>query len=147
MKAAAFSAYRIVMAIFAVGVVVQFFLAGLGAFRTQHDATKSGTLLTEDRFDNHFDPHIALGDLLLLVGLLAFVIALLARLDRRVALLTLLLPVLVFVQSVLANAGPSGFRALHPVNGLIILGVSGQLAHRAWRTGRAPAGETAGQPA
>ena len=145
-KAAASTAYRIVIAIFAAGVVVQFFLAGLGVFRAQHDATTSGTLMTEHRFDNHFHAHIVLGDLLLLVGLVAFLLALLARLDRRATLLTLLLPVLVFVQSVLANAGPPGLRALHPVNALNILGISGRLAHSAWRPGRGPATDTAAQP-
>ena len=38
-----------------------------------------------------------------------------------------------------ANAGPSGFRALHPVNGCLILGISGVLAHRAWAGRRAEA--------
>jgi hypothetical protein len=58
--------------------------------------------------------------------------ALAGRLGRRCVLLALALPLLVELQSVFANLGPAGFRALHPVNACAILALSGVLAHRAW---------------
>jgi hypothetical protein len=47
------------------------------------------------------------------------------------------LTLLVFLQSVLANAGPSGVRALHPVVAVLILGLAGSFTGRLWRERRA----------
>jgi hypothetical protein len=124
--------YRWLVALFALGVVAQFFLAGLGAFRAQRATTGHGTL-GDKAFGHDFNPHAALGFLLLLVGLLVFLAALAGRLGRTQVLLALALPLLIVLQSVFAHVGPSGFRALHVVNGLAILGISGRLAHAAWR--------------
>jgi Family of unknown function (DUF6220) len=136
------AAYRYLVALFFGGVVVQFFLAGLGAFRTQHDAS-AGTAVTDNRFEHNFSAHVALGHALLIVGALVFVAALAGRLGRNRVLLVLALPLLVELQSVLANVGSSAFRALHPVNGCVILALSGVLAHRAWLRAEAEAPETA----
>ena len=133
-------AYRYVAALFFALVIAQFFLAGLGAFRTQHDA-KAGVAVTDKRFEHDFSAHMTLGFLLAIVGLIVFLAALGGRLGRSRVLLALSLPLLVELQSVFANAGPSGFRALHPVNACLILGISGALAHRAWRGGTRAAAE------
>ena len=145
MRQAGLLAYRYLVALFFLGVIVQFFLAGLGVFRTQHDAD-GGVTVSDHRFEHNFSPHAALGNILFVVGLLVLLAALAARLGRNGALLALALPVLVFLQSVFANAGPSGFRALHPVNAGLILGTSALLAHRAWRR-RAEVAESAPAPA
>ncbi|MGH3048823.1 MAG: DUF6220 domain-containing protein, partial [Gaiellaceae bacterium] len=131
MQQAGRAAYRYLVALFLVGVVAQFFLAGLGVFRTQHQAS-TGTAVTDSRFGDDFSAHVTLGHILLIGGGIVFLAAFAGRLGRRRILLTLALPVLVELQSVFANAGPSAFRALHPVNGTLILGISAVLAHRAW---------------
>lgn len=131
MQQAGRAAYRYLVALFVAGVIVQFFLAGLGAFRTQHDAG-AGTAVTDKRFEDNFSVHVALGHALGVVGALVFLAALAGRLGRGRALLALALPLLVELQSVFANAGPAVFRAIHPVNGCLILGIAGVLAHRAW---------------
>jgi hypothetical protein len=136
------AAYRYLVALFFAGVVVQFFLAGLGVFRTQHDA-EGGTAVTDGRFGGNFDAHVQLGHILLIVGAVIFLAALAARLGRNRVLAALALPVLVELQSVFANAGPSGFRALHPVNAILILALSGRLAHSAWSHRSVQAPETA----
>ena len=123
MRAAAMQLYRLGIAVFFVGVVAQFFLAGLGVFRTQHDA---------GRFTHNFAEHRALGNVLLVVGIVVLVFAFIARLGRDRITIILWLPVLVLIQSILANAGPSWVRALHPVVAIGIFAVSGLLAHRAW---------------
>ena len=102
------SAHRVVLSVFTLGVIVQFFLAGLGVFRVQHGASDA-------RFDHVFGPHRALGNVLFIVGLLVLVAAIVARVGRTRVLISLVLPLLVFVQSILANGGPSWVRALHPV--------------------------------
>jgi small-conductance mechanosensitive channel len=122
--------HRVLLSVFTLGVIVQFFLAGLGVFRVQDGASSS-------RFDHVFQPHRVLGNVLLIVALLVLVAALAGRLGRGQALLGLVLTLLVFLQSVLANAGPSGVRALHPVVAVLILGLAGSFTGRLWREHRA----------
>jgi hypothetical protein len=125
MRDAAFRAYRWLAALFFAGVVAEFFLAGLGVFRTQDVATTPGTTLTRASFDHSFGPHIVLGDVLALISLALFVVVLVARPGRRVLLTTLAVLVLIAVQATLADAGPPAVRALHPVLGLLVLGAVG----------------------
>ncbi len=114
--------HRVILSVFTLGVIVQFFLAGLGVFRVQHGASSS-------RFDHVFEPHRVLGNVLLIVALLVLVAALVGRLGRGQALLGLVLTLLVFLQSVLANAGPSGVRAT-PSRGRRAHPRPGRLLHR-----------------
>jgi hypothetical protein len=134
MTSAARTLYRYLIALFALGVVAQFFLAGVGAFRVQHN-TAHGSLAKKG-FEQAFDPHVILGSILLLVGLLAFLTALAARPGRNQVLLVLALPVLVVLQSIFAHAGPPWFRGLHVVVALVILGLAGRLAAAVWRPAR-----------
>jgi Family of unknown function (DUF6220) len=124
------SVHRVVLSVFTLGVIVQFFLAGLGVFRVQDGASSS-------HFDHVWGPHRTLGNVLFIVGLLVLVAAIVARLGRTRVLLSLVLPLLVFVQSVLANNGPSWVRAFHPVVAVIILALAGQFTGRLWREQRA----------
>jgi hypothetical protein len=97
-------------------VVVQFFLAGLGAF----GATT-------------YDAHTGLGIVVGIGSLVMLVVALVGRLPRTVSLLTLLLVGLNIVQTVLANIDVEEIAALHPVNGLAIVFVGVELAQRSRR--------------
>jgi hypothetical protein len=128
------AAHRWLLTIFIVGIAVQFFLAGLGVFKTQH-ATDRGTV-GDSQFATYFDPHRALGNVLLGVGVLVFLAALVARLGRTRVLVMLVFPVLVFLQSVFANSGPSWFRALHVLNAFVIAGVAGTQTGIYWREAR-----------
>ena len=94
-----------------VAALVQFFLAGLGAF----GATS-------------FDAHAAVGSLLTLVAL---VLVILAAVGRRAALqASVVLLVLMIIQNVLGAAGDDVgvLGGLHPVNGLLILFMAHQAA-------------------
>ena len=124
------SVHRVLLSVFTLGVIGQFFLAGLGVFRVQDGASSS-------HFDHVWGPHRTLGNVLFIVGLLVLVAAIVARLGRTRVLLSLVLPLLVFVQSVLANNGPSWVRAFHPVVAVIILALAGQFTGRLWREQRA----------
>src|SRR5262252_11158381 len=103
---------RWLLTIFIVGVAVQFFLAGLGVFRVDHAAEQTGAL-TSDQFDHFFDPHMALGNLLFIIGVLVFVAGLIARVGRPRIFALLALPLLVALQFVFAGTGPPWFRAFH----------------------------------
>jgi hypothetical protein len=126
------AAHRILLSVFTLGVVVQFFLAGLGVFRVQNGAS-------DTRFDHVWGPHRTLGNVLFIVALLVLVAALAARLGRTRVLISLILPLLVLVQSVLANNGPSWVRAFHPVVAVIILALAGSFTGRLWREHRTAA--------
>jgi L-asparagine transporter-like permease len=123
------AAYRYLLSLFTLGVVVQFFLAGLGVFRVNHGASDA-------RFDHVFAPHRALGNILFIVALLVLLAAIVARLGRTRVLVTLVFPILVFLQSVLANNGPSWVRALHPVVAVLVLALAGSFTGRLWREHR-----------
>ena len=129
--------FRWLLSIFIVGVAVQFFLAGLGVFKTQR-GTDKGTV-GDSQFAQYFDPHRTLGNVLLIVGVLVFVSALVAKVGAPRIYLMLALPVLVALQSVFANTGPSWFRALHVLNALVIAGLAGSQTGMVWQEHRAAA--------
>jgi uncharacterized protein DUF6220 len=118
--------HRYLLSIFTLGVIVQFFLAGLGVFKVTEGASGN-------RFDHVFAPHRALGNTLFVVAVVVLVVAVAARLSRPRLVLSVALPVLVFLQSVLANNGPSWFRAIHPVNAVLILALAGSFTGTLWR--------------
>jgi hypothetical protein len=125
--------YRYWILILLLGYLVQFFLAGYGAFDTV-SAVDDGTA-SEDQVDDAFGPHAALGFFLILGGLLLFLFSLGARLGRDRVLLSLALPLWTIVQMILAWIGSETavVGGLHPVNGLLIVGFTAFLAQRSWR--------------
>jgi Family of unknown function (DUF6220) len=102
--------------IYLLGVVVQFFLAGLGVF----GATS-------------YDAHRALGFLLGLVAVVLLVLAVGAKLPRPLTGLALLLVLLNIVQVVLIQVDIEEVKALHLVNALAIGLVANMLVHRSRR--------------
>lgn len=110
------------------GVIVQFFLAGLGVF--------AGV--------SNFQTHTNWGYTLFFVMLLWLAPAFAARLPWRIIGLTALAPVLVLLQSIFIaiwHGGLPAVAALHVVNGLAIFALSGFLAlrSRAYLTAHLPA--------
>lgn len=125
-----------------VAVVLQFFLAGAGAFDS---APK----------DESFAPHRALGYGILLFAVVLTLIAALARMPGRLIGMTGLVAGLVVVQALIAmiadavgetgdttsTAGQLVF-GLHAVNGLIILGVVGRILRQARELPSRPGGRS-----
>ena len=136
----AWMALRYVTSLFFLGVIVQFFLVGYGLFAMKHGAT----------IDNakSLDAHRGLGWILSEFGaILMLILVLLAWPARRLLGLWILLAVLAFFQGVLASSGYHhwGLGMLHPVNALLLLGLSGRLAHYGWTTRKSK--EVAAAPA
>ncbi|MGY1832118.1 DUF6220 domain-containing protein [Geodermatophilus sp. SYSU D01180] len=106
-------AYRVALALLLLAVVVQFFLAGLGAF------------------GGGFDAHVTNGYYVIpALALVALVLGVVARVGTRdVVLGVVLLLLVVFGQSLLkALAGEGAFwGGLHALDGLAILGITGFL--------------------
>jgi hypothetical protein len=124
--------YRILVTLFAVAVVVEFFLVGLGVFRAMPGDEQA---VSHPTFDAQFDAHAGLGWSLSGVSLLLLIAILVAWTGPRSIGATFALAVLTLVQPSLASAGEDApvAGALHALNALAILGLSAFLAVRAWR--------------
>lgn len=124
--------YRILIALFAVAVVVEIFLAGLGIFRAMPGENES---VSHETIEGKFDAHAALGDFLGGGAVLLLILILIAWTGRRSIGATFALAVLTFVQGILGGTGDSApvAGAFHAFNAFLILGLSLFLAWRAWR--------------
>jgi hypothetical protein len=126
-------ALPVISGIFAAGVVIQIFLAGLGVF----DDPRS------------FLTHRDFGYLIGMLTLVTLVVALLGRQSRGVVGLSALLLVLFAFQSVFIAVRSSmpSIAAFHPLNGFLILLVALVVTRAAWVTRSAPQRDAAGDVA
>jgi hypothetical protein len=121
-------------------VVVQIGLAGYGAFNAAGKYEEAGVLVDEDTFNHGFEPHIAWGYLIWLFGIVFLLIGIAAgvgkwRLGRHGVLFLLLTLQVVLAWGGFGNPFPTGF--LHPVNALVILGLTGWIVWDEWQLWRA----------
>jgi phosphatidylglycerophosphate synthase len=118
--------------LFALLIVAQFFLAGLGAFMTIHNKKFD---------DNNFGPHAILGTLMVVIALVILIVALVGRWSPRATQLSGGLFGLMVLQLVLAGIGSDSapvVGGLHAANALLITGVA-YLLVRGARHDREPA--------
>ena len=137
-RGGAWVALKYVTTLFFVGVVVQFFLVGYGLFAMKHGATIDDA--------KSLDAHRGLGWILSEFGAgLMLILVLLAWPARRLLAAWIVLAVLAFVQAILASSGYHhwGLGMFHPVNAIVLLGLSGRLAHYAWTTRKSTEDATA----
>lgn len=125
--------YRYWTALLLLAVIAQVGGAGYGAFNAS-DKSDPGPL-TNRAYTHGFGFHNAFGYIIFIAAVILLVLALGARLGKTRVLWALAVPLLVVVQIVLAWAGEGHPIAgiFHPVNALLIVAVTGLLAHRAWR--------------
>jgi hypothetical protein len=128
-------------------IVVQVGLAGYGAFDAAGNLDDEGSTLAEDVFHDGFVPHLALGYLILLAGLIFLLIGLVAGIGRwRLGMHGTIFGLLI-LQVFLAWFGYSaaviGF--FHPVNALVLTLLSGWVAWSEWQLRKA--GPAAAAPA
>lgn len=122
---------RYVTTLFFVGVIVQFFLVGIGLFGMKDGATIDNAHSLNAHRDFGWILTEVGGGLMLILVLLAW------PTPRRLIGLWILLVVLAFpVQPSLASGGVHHkyIGMLHPVNALLLLGLSGYLTRYAWAT-------------
>jgi len=126
-------------ALYVVAIVVQVFLAGEGIFglyNIEHsdDCDKTGAHCIAN--SKTLDPHRALGFFLTLPAAVLFLIlALLAwHPNKRIRIVSIVAPILTFVQMVLPGLGRWG-GAFHPLNAILVLGLYAWLAHQLRRPG------------
>jgi hypothetical protein len=128
--------YKYWAALVVVGVLVQIGFAGYGAFFVSASLDDKGTTLHHDAFDHAWRFHVGFGYIVVYATVIAFLLGLAARIGRPRIWFALGLAAAGVVQMFLAYLGEDHAKAgfLHPLNALVILGLSGFIAHRAWRT-------------
>ncbi|HEU4451322.1 MAG TPA: DUF6220 domain-containing protein [Gaiellaceae bacterium] len=102
--------------LYLVGVVVQFFLAGLGTFGA-----------------TDFGPHRGLGLALGLLSLVVAVLAVVGKVPRFLLALAVVLLGLNVLQLGLARVDVDEIAALHAVNALVVVGVAYEVVQRSRR--------------
>jgi uncharacterized protein DUF6220 len=126
-------AFKYLTSLLFLAVVVQVGFAGYGAFNAI-DKADNGKTVTKKTIENGFDPHGALGTIVLVIMLLLLLAALAGRLGGLYLRISIVLFVLGLLQMLFAYLGtksaPLGF--LHGINALAIYGAIAFLAHRAW---------------
>jgi len=122
-------------ALYVVLIVVQVFLAGEGVFRLRnvYDSDTCKQAGSNCGGSTTLDPHRILGFILTEpLALLFLIVALVAWLpNRRVRIVSIVAPILTFVQLLLAVVG-KWVGGLHVLNAILILAMYGWLAHTLW---------------
>jgi hypothetical protein len=133
------SLFRIVASLAALAVVVQIGFAGYGAFNAVDKADDAGSI-SKHAVDNGFDPHGALGTIVLVLLLLLLIVSLVARVQVRTSAILFGLGI---VQLLLAwgasHAAWVGF--FHGVNAVALAAIAGTLAGNEWRQARVASAE------
>jgi hypothetical protein len=113
-------------ALYVVLIIVQVFLAGEGIFGLNNIKNDCEETVTSKCLGGSktLDAHRALGFFLTLPGALLFlIVALLAwHSNKRIRTVSIVVPVLLFVQMILPGLG-RWVAALHPVNAILVLGL------------------------
>ena len=121
----AWELYRLLITLIALACVAQIYLAGRGVFGIRGSASLAD--------QTSFDPHRTLGNVIAFASVAAFVLALVLW-DRRLILSMLILAVLAEgVQHATTTTEHPWVAGLHAVSGVMILGLAGSSAFRAWR--------------
>ena len=121
-------------ALYVVAIIVEVFLAGEGIFglnNIEHSDKCDKAAAHCIANSKTLDPHRVLGFFLTLPGALLFlIVALLAwHANKRIRTVSIVAPILAFVQTILAGLGRWG-GAFHPLNAILVLGLFGWLAYR-----------------
>jgi hypothetical protein len=128
------SILRYVYPLYVVAIILQVYFAGEGIFGAGESSIEDAGSLDLHRGFGWFITQP--------IGLLLLIVTLLAWLPNvRMRVLSILAPILLFIQSILPSAG-RWVAALHPVNAVLLLGLMGYLTW-SFRTGEALVGDVA----
>ena len=130
------TAFRYLTSLLFLAIVVQVGFAGYGAFNAIDKADDAS--ITKQTIENGFDPHGAVGTIVVLLLLVSLLVAAIGRLDGRTVRWSAGLFGLGIVQMLLAwGAGAAAWVGfLHGVNALAIYAGVAMLAHRVWSGSR-----------
>ena len=107
MKKWVFMIHQLMTVLILLGIMIEFYFAGLGIFHAQS-----------------FQLHMVTGEILWVASLALFVISLIGMTGRKVIGFSLLLFVLFFIQPLLVQANQSFVQAFHLINAMFIFAVT-----------------------
>jgi hypothetical protein len=128
------SVYRYWAWIVFIAVCLQIGFAGYGAFFVANAVDDNP--VNQDKFDDGFGLHVGFGYLVVLLVLVFLLIAFAARVGKQRLIKNAVLFGLLILQVVLAWIGEavSAIGFFHPINALLIFGLSGSMAWTYWRS-------------
>ena len=107
MKKWVFMIHQLMTVLILLGIMIEFYFAGLGIFHAQS-----------------FQLHMVTGEILWGASLALFVISLIGMIGRKLIGFSLLLFVLLFIQPILVQANQSFIQAFHLIYALLIFAVT-----------------------
>jgi hypothetical protein len=127
--------YKYWAGLLVLAVLVQIGFAGYGAFFVSNHLGDKGDQLEHPAFEHAWRFHVGFGYIVVYATVILFLLGLAARIGRPRIWWALGLGIAGVVQMFLAYLGEDHPQAgfLHPLNALVILALSGLIAHRAWR--------------
>jgi hypothetical protein len=130
--------YSVVGVLLLAEYVLQLYLIAAGIFTIAQadDNQKSVYSAFKNAGDNYVGVHAFNGWLVGILIIIFLAISFAARLPWRTTGLNALLLVLYVVQFVLAHTGIAALSAVHGVNALVLIGLTGYLTSRHWAFGR-----------
>jgi len=136
--------YSVVGALLMAEYVLQLYFIAAGIFTIANaDDNQKSVYSAFKNADSFMGLHAFNGWLVGILIIAFFAISLAARLPRRTIGLNGLLLVLYIAQFVLAHTGIAALSALHGINALVLIGLTGYLTGRNWAFGRRVAPTTA----
>ena len=117
-------------------VIVQIGFAGYGAFFVAGKEEDPGDFVTHKQFEDGWDLHAGFGYIVVLGGLIALVLALIARLGRpRVHARARQSRSCSSSRCCSRGSAPRrrSSARLHPINAMVLAGLTGMIAARCWR--------------
>jgi len=129
--------YSVVGVLILAGYVLQLYFIAAGIFTIANaDDNQKSVYSAFQNADNFMGLHAFNGWLVGILIIVFFAISFGARLPRRTIGLNGLLVVLYVVQFVLAHTGIAALSALHGINALVLIGLTGYLTSSNWAFGR-----------
>lgn len=129
--------YSVVGALLLIEYFLQLYFIAAGIFTIANaDDNQKSVYAAFKNADSFMGLHAFNGWLVGILIIVFFAVSFAARLPRRTIGLSGLLLVLFIVQFVLAHTGIAALSALHGINALILIGLTGYLTGRNWAFGR-----------
>jgi hypothetical protein len=131
-------AYSVVGALILLGYALQLYFIAAGIFTIiqADDNQKSIYSAFQQANDSFLGIHALNGWIIGILIIVVFALSFAARFPRRTIGMTGALLVLYIVQFLLAHTGIAALSALHGINALVLIGLTGVLTGRNWAFGR-----------
>lgn len=133
-------AYSVVGALILLGYALQLYFIAAGIFTIVEANDNQGAIYSafKNADDSFLGIHALNGWIIGILVIVLFALSFAARFPRRTIGMTGAVLVLYIAQFLLAHTGIAALSALHGINALVLIGLTGVLTSRNWAFGRRP---------